>query len=83
MQKIHRSDDLTAIFERNTMRVIDAAHTPVTHVAAAKHRIESLRKPRCRFIVFIDSVIATAEEVIATRSSNVDCMWAFLAGLDA
>ena len=82
MQTIQRSDDLSAIVERNTMRVADVHHAPVTHAAAAKHRIESLRKPRCRFVIFIDSLIATAEEVIATRSSNVDCMWAFLSMLD-
>ena len=37
---------------------------------AAKHRIEGLRKPRGRFIVFLDVVVATAEEVMLRRSGE-------------
>ena len=70
MQKIHRSDPISLMFEANVKRVINPEHAAVTHVCAAKHRIESIFKPRSRFVIFIDAVIAPAEEIIASLTGR-------------
>ena len=72
------------MFERNVKRVRNPEHNAVTSVCAAKHRIETvMSKPRSRFVIFIDAVIATAEELAAVRTGSVsDAAFRFLAQLN-
>ena len=61
-QVLQHSPALAALFAREVAKCTNAAHRPTKAIAAAKHRVESMRRPRGRFIVFVDAVIGTAEE---------------------
>ena len=83
MQKIDRSPDLKSTFEGYCKEACDPEYDAGKAVSAAKHRIETMQNPRGAFVVFLDAVISTAEEIVLKRTGkeNQDAN-DFLATLD-